>query len=317
MDFTGFGTTACKCKLVSIRELCFNADESNCLVTSSALTSGNNCGTPETNLFAINQTPVSGNTYDYAIVFFPGDPLNAQIFAELQAGKVLVINVTQTVDATPTGTFVIGGAGMGNLQQVSQNGSEGISFQQVYDPVTCTAINNLYAGNAVIDRSEVCAYEIVSHEELQGGEQKFRYLVYDCDGEIKTEWQVFVNGEWQEIGEQDVPDQVKQLVCDSAAVPEWTAGIQNADYINKTDDATLPSGAYYLSIKITDLRPNRKIKINGEEYSFGREYHRDVRTNLVEKIQDFVEEVQVESNGTQYAISVSYPSNHPVDLTTI
>lgn len=86
---------------------------------------------------------------------------------------------------------------------------------------------------------------------------------------------------------------------------QYTSGVQVERREEVMADKNFLAGAYYVDIKPIDA----PITVNGEVISPGGRYHRDVRTDLVEKTQDFVPAVSVEADGNRYWYAISYPSS--------
>ena len=93
---------------------------------------------------------------------------------------------------------------------------------------------------------------------------------------------------------------------------KWTKEKQITDYydtkVSGFKDMVLPAGAYYVEIRNTDSM-NSGLTVNGEEILYGKIYHREVKEDKARCIQDFVEELNIKSNGTHWVGSISYPSD--------
>lgn len=93
------------------------------------------------------------------------------------------------------------------------------------------------------------------------------------------------------------------------------AGVQKTYRGERTDDLSLPAGAYYIEVRNVDVAGS--IQVNGESLGYNGIYHADVRTNQSAGTQDFVEAVEIVAAGRKYQVRVSYPSNHPINIDSL
>ena len=94
------------------------------------------------------------------------------------------------------------------------------------------------------------------------------------------------------------------------------ANVQKSWRGNRTDNVTLPAGAYYVHIINTDPSGGT-ITVNGREITYGGEYNAQVFEDKVNNVQDFVEETTIVANGTPYWLRVGYPSSSTFNPTTL
>lgn len=91
------------------------------------------------------------------------------------------------------------------------------------------------------------------------------------------------------------------------------AGVQKTYRGDRNDNITVPEGAYYVEVKHVDVTGGVML-VNGEELRYNGSWHADVRTNQTASVQDFVEQVSIQSNGKKYYLRVAYPSSNPINL---
>jgi hypothetical protein len=81
--------------------------------------------------------------------------------------------------------------------------------------------------------------------------------------------------------------------------------------------ATIPAGADKVEIVCVDYTDNAAITINGVSHVFNQNYADASRLDPVNNVQNYVGAISVVSNGFEYYLFVSFPSNHAVNLATI
>lgn len=96
-----------------------------------------------------------------------------------------------------------------------------------------------------------------------------------------------------------------------------TTGIQKSLDYEGVNNAVLPSGASRMEIRCIDLANGAIITINNIDYGYNDVFFRQVETDLVNNKQDFVDAVNVVSNGKKYKLSVIFPSTNPVTINSI
>ncbi len=87
----------------------------------------------------------------------------------------------------------------------------------------------------------------------------------------------------------------------------FSTGVMVEKRLEKTTDIIVPAGAYFVDIRNVGAT---EILVNGEKVSpMTGEWHSKNQINTVQKIQDFVPEINIQlPNGGEYWIKVAYPS---------
>lgn len=91
--------------------------------------------------------------------------------------------------------------------------------------------------------------------------------------------------------------------------PTTQSGIQKGYRGERSDNLSLPAGAYYVDVVNVDFT-GAVLLVNGNAISYNGKWHSDVRENKTTGVQDFVEAVEIQSNGTKYFLRIVYPSDH-------
>lgn len=105
-------------------------------------------------------------------------------------------------------------------------------------------------------------------------------------------------------------------INNDGTMPLATEGIQKTFMGLRDTNVSLPSGGYYIVVTHNDPSGGA-ITVNGESLAFGDRYSTEVQYDRTENKQDFAEAVNIESDGVEYALRVSYPSVHPFNPNTL
>lgn len=96
----------------------------------------------------------------------------------------------------------------------------------------------------------------------------------------------------------------------------FTSGTLKELSDQRSTDTTIPAGATYVSIE-TMFATDTPLTINGKPYELGRIFIAEMKLDWVNKIQDYLPEINIVANGNEFSFSVVYPSSNPLDLNTI